>query len=248
MKTIGAQLYTVREQLNTPDQARETIARIKELGYESVQLFGSVTQAKLFAQAAREAEMPIVGLLSDLGNCEQEQEALFSLCQEYGIGDIGISCGPLDDAGAKAFIPRVNSFAKKAREAGFTFSYHNHGHEFIRTDCGKTVMELFLEGFDPALVDFMPDTYWIHDGGFDVRRFLELAAGRVKILHLKDLKRTAQGHTFAEIGSGNLYFPGILKLAEEIGVEHLVVEQDICERDPLECLKKSVGYLRDLTY
>lgn len=247
MKIIGAQLYTVREQLDTEEQAVRTVAQVKALGYDTVQLFGDVETARRCALACGQVGMPIAGILTDLENCEQSGEKLFELCRIYGIRDIGISSGPLDAAAAAAFIPRVNAFARRTREAGFSFSYHNHGHEFIRTAFGKTVMELFLEGFDPETVDFMPDTYWVHDGGFDVRRFLELVRGRVKILHLKDMKRTPEGHTFAEVGSGNLYFPGILQLAEEIGVQQLVVEQDFCDGDPLESLKTSIGYLRSIT-
>lgn len=246
MNLIGAQLYTVRNLLETPAQTEQTLARIRDLGYDAVQLFGDVALAKQCCEAARKVSIPVLGILTSLEGCEAETEELFALCREYGLKDIGISSSISDAAAACAYIPKVNAFAQRAREAGFTFSYHNHGYEFIRTECGKTVMELFLEGFQPGLVDFMPDTYWIHDGGFDVRHFLELARNRVKIVHLKDLKRLQQGHTFAEIGSGNLYFPGIVALAAEIGAQALVVEQDLCDGDPLESLEKSIQYIKTI--
>ena len=100
-------------------------------------------------------------------------------------------------------------------------------------------MSRFLKEFDAKTVDFMPDTYWLHDGGYDVRYFLEQTKGRVKYLHLKDMKRTEQGHFFAEIGNGNLYFEGIIKTAIDCGIRNFIVEQDECDGDPIESLKQS---------
>ena len=104
-------------------------------------------------------------------------------------------------------------------------------------------MALFLKGFDAETVDFMPDTYWIHDGGYDVRYFLNQTKNRVNILHLKDMMRTEQGHTFTEVGNGNLYFKGIIKTAVDCGIKHFVVEQDRCEGNPIESLSQSYKYV-----
>ena len=71
MKYIGAQLYTVREKLTSSDEIKTTLAAINNIGYDSVQLFGSIDLA--------------------------------------------------------------SSHAKAAKEEGLTFSYHNHGHEFIKS-------------------------------------------------------------------------------------------------------------------
>ena len=90
-----------------------------------------------------------------------------------------------------------------------------------------------------SLVDFMPDTYWIQHGGCDVRRFIEQTKGRAKIIHLKDMIKTKDGHMYAEVGEGNLWFEGILKTAKECGTNYYVVEQDICEINPLESIKIS---------
>ena len=41
MHQVGAQLYTVRNLLNTKEEAVKTLQAIKEIGYSSVQLFGN---------------------------------------------------------------------------------------------------------------------------------------------------------------------------------------------------------------
>ena len=244
MYQLGVQLYTVFSKLNTPEETEKTVAELKKMGYETAQLCGSMEQMCRFAKACGDAGLTPMGLLSDLKTCEQYPQEIFDLCRQYDMKDIGVSAPLMDYAEIPEYISRINAFARRVKGEGFTFSYHNHGHEFIRTSCGKTSMDLFLEGVDPEFVDFMPDTYWIQDGGADVRHVLERMSGRVKILHLKDMKRTKDGHTYAEIGSGNLYFEGILQTAKQIGVQHFIVEQDVCEGDPLDSLRKSIGYLK----
>ena len=245
MKNIGAQLYTVRGSLSAEEGIRNTLKAIKEIGYGSVQLFGSVEEAKLCAEIAKDTGLDIVGILTNLGSCEESENKLFDMCGRYNVKDIGVSTDFAECQAADSYINRINIFAAKAKNAGFTFSYHNHAHEFIKVD-GETPMSRFLNGFDAETVDFMPDTYWLQDGGYDVRYFLEQTKGRVKILHLKDMKRTEQGHMFTEVGSGNLWFEGIIKTAVACGAVNFVVEQDICEKDPLESLKQSYEYIKSL--
>ena len=236
MNQIGLQLYTVRELLK--EEPQKVFDTIKAIGYDSIQLFGSIEKAEVWAKGALAAGLSLGGILIDLEACEEQEQALFDFCKKYEIADIGISSRFEDFEKIDSYIKRVNAFAAKAKAEGFSFSYHNHGHEFIRLADGKHAMERFMAEFSED-VDFMPDTYWLHDGGYDIRRFLEETCGRVKILHLKDLKKAEKGHTFAEIGMGNLYFEGILKTALNCGISKFFVEQDICRMDPLESIKIS---------
>jgi len=246
MRNMGAQLYTVRNTLTTTEEIKHTLKAIKEIGYHSVQLFGSTELIENCAGCAEETGLEIVGILTDIKTCESHESKLFEICGKYHILDIGVSSSFSECRDPDAYITRVNAFAEKAKKAGCTFSYHNHGHEFVKLDCGETAMNLFLQGFHSETVDFMPDTYWIQDGGYDVRYFLEQTKNRVKILHLKDMKRMEQGHTFTEVGNGNLYFEGIIKTAIHCGIKSFVAEQDICEGDPIESLRKSYKYMKRL--
>ena len=244
---LGAQLYTVRSRLTSTQEIEQTLKKIKKIGYDSVQLFGSVELMEDCAKYSEDAGLSTVGVLVDMNFCEKYEQELFGICKKYNIPDIGISSSPHEYQDPDAYIERVHSFAKKVKAESFTFSYHNHGHEFVRLSDGRTAMSHFLKKFAPSLVDFMPDTYWVHDGGYDVRYFLEETKGRVKILHLKDLKRLAEGgHTYAEIGNGNLCFKEILKVAKQNGIEQFVVEQDVCPADPIDSLRTSYNYLKSL--
>jgi len=246
MQNIGFQLYTVIDLLTDEKTTKSVLRDIKDLGYSSVQLCGNIDEIENFGRICHELNFPIIGVLTDINCCEQHKNELFSICCKYTIPDISISSPTKTLEETQDMIKRVNAFAKEAHKNGFTFSYHNHGHEFIKVWENKTVMELFIEGFDSETVDFMPDTYWIQNGGVDIRHLLEKLRGRVKILHLKDMKRIPEGQTFAEIGHGNLYFEGIIETALNCGVKHFVVEQDECDGNPVDSLKKSIEYLNSI--
>ncbi len=50
----------------------------------------------------------------------------------------------------------------------------------------------------------------------------------------------------AEIGEGNLDWPGILAACREANVQWYAVEQDICPGDPFESLKISYQNLKQM--
>ena len=238
MINLGLQIYTVIDLLKTDDDIDKTIKKVKDIGYGFVQLCASVEFIKKIAPICEKYELPIIGYLSDIDTLENNFDEVFDIAKKYGMKDLGVSSSVSGYEAALAYINRVNSFAKKARDAGFTFSYHNHSAEFIKTSSGQTVMELMLENFSED-VDFMPDTYWIQHGGYDVRRFIEQTKGRAKIIHLKDMIKTKEGHMYAEVGEGNLWFEGIIKTAKETNVQYYTVEQDICQRNELESIEIS---------
>jgi len=66
-------------------------------------------------------------------------------------------------------------------------------------------------------------------------------------VHLKDMAITPERQQLmAEVGEGNLNWPGILEACHEAGVKWYIVEQDICQRDPFESLKISFDNLEGM--
>ncbi len=247
MNRLGVQLYTVRSLLEQPEQIAPTLAKIKEMGYDTVQLAGSARSVERSIRIAEECQkinLSIVGFHGSIDFFEQQPDWIFDFCRKYDVPDICISSQKMDYEQTLEFIDRVNKFAPSVKAEGRTFSFHNHSHEFIRTSCGKTVMDLLLEGFDKETVCFMPDTFWLQDGGVDTRLFLKNLKGRIKVLHLKDWKRTLEGRTYAEIGNGTMNMKEIIETALSCGIHEFVVEQDQCDGCPLESLKISIDNIR----
>ena len=69
---LGVQLYTVRQSLT-----KDTFNQIKEIGYDTVQLFGAVELVENCAIMAAEAGLEISGVLTDLDICEKRKKNYF---------------------------------------------------------------------------------------------------------------------------------------------------------------------------
>ena len=243
---IGIQIYTVRALMQNPSDATNTLKSLSEIGYDCIQLAGGIESIRSVADAAKKTGMKVMGILTNVNTFRTAFDEMCAIAKELGVRDLGTSGNAKTESEAREFVVEVNEFAKKTREAGFSFSYHNHSHEFLKTECGLRVMDILLERFDKDLIDLMPDTYWLQHGGVDVRDFIENHANRITILHMKDMKRVPDGVTFAEVGEGNLNMRGIVETAKKAGICDFIVEQDICDGDPLVSAEISYKNLKEL--
>lgn len=247
IETLGYQAYTTREQMKDAAGVADTFRQVAAMGYDTVQTAGCQTVGyETYARLAHEAGLTICGTHENFDEMVADPEAAMEHHRILGTKNIGIggywNINNADEI--REFIRKANRFADTVAQHGFKFTYHNHHREFRRFD-GKTMMDWFREGFDPDTVSFVLDTYWVQAGGGDVRHVMEQLAGRIDILHLKDMHiKEDNMYEMTEIGNGNLWWEGILKTAADIGVQYYVVEQDICPGDPLESLKQSAAYLQ----
>src|SRR5690625_7752154 len=85
----------------------------------------------------------------------------------------------------------------------------------------------------------------VKKGGKDPYEYIQPYANRMTIIHLKDMT-TDERQAFAEVGEGIIDFKPILKWGEANGIKWYAVEQDICERPPLDCLQTSLNNLKKM--
>ena len=247
IKELGVQLYTIRDYMKDEESIRTSFRKLREMGYDIGQTAGYFVGAEKFAEIAKETGLKICGthcgfndLIADPDKAMREHELLGTT--NIGIGGMPGEARESLDA-LKAFIDKANEFAAYIAKSGFKFTYHNHSFEFRKFD-GKTMLDYLVEGFDKDNVSFVLDTYWVQHGGGDVRAWMEKLAGRIDILHLKDMGM-ADKQYITEIGQGNINFDGIIETADKIGVKYYVVEQDTCPGDPFESLKISKKYIAE---
>jgi len=247
---IGVQLYTVRDFMKTPEDVRSTFKRLKEMGYDQAQTAGSAIPYEEFAQIAKEEKLEIVGthesfqrMVDDFDEALRIQKVLD--CNIMGVGGSGRNIRDIEEV--KKAIADMNTICAKLKPLGMKFSYHHHSAEFIKHDNGKTVMDMFVEGLDKEVGTFCVDTYWLQNGGADVRYWIEKLSNRIEVLHLKDMRKDInepdwQKCFYCEIGEGNLYWDGIMESASKANVKYYVVEQDFSE-DPFKSLEISSKFL-----
>ncbi|MFP4029757.1 MAG: sugar phosphate isomerase/epimerase family protein [Candidatus Brocadiia bacterium] len=249
--TAGAQLYTVREYTNTIEDVRETLEKIADIGYKSIQIsgFGDVDMAEV-AKICEDNGLKVgathIGwnrFMEDLDGVVEEHKVLD--CEHPAIGGLGNEYRSVE--GIKKFVDELRPIAEKLADAGMDFSYHNHNHELAKYD-GKTWLARLYDEAPAEILKAEIDTYWIQAGGGDPIQWLRRCAGREPVIHFKDMIVTKEREVrFAEIGEGNLNWDGIIEASEEGGVLYAMVEQDNCYgRDPFESLEISYRNLMEM--
>lgn len=250
---VGAQLYTLRDFTKTMPDIVNTLRKVADIGYTTVQLsgVGPVDPSEL-ASVLDDAGLTVAAthvnwtrFLEDLDQVIEEHKTW--KCRHPAIGGLPVEYRGAD--GIRRFLDELEPVAMRLAEEGMDFSYHNHSHELVRCN-GSTWLGKLYDDAPPAVLKAELDTYWVQAGGGDPTAWIRRCAGREPLLHLKDMAVLEnREQRYAEIGEGNLNWPAILTAAEESGVEYLLVEQDSCyERDPFESLAISYCNLKAMGY
>jgi len=246
---IAAQLYTIREFLQTQEDIYNSLKKIKEIGYQAVQISGMAKiETKILKNMLDEfslivcaTHIPFDRLKNELDVVIAEHKALE--CKHIAIPSVPSEFRTKD--GTIKFGHECEKIAKKLKEDGITLSYHNHSFEFIKYD-GKTWLEIFYENTDPNLLEAEIDTYWVQFAGANPEKWIKKLKGRMSLIHLKDMQMIDEKkQAMAEIGNGNLDWEGIVAACEDANMKWYIIEQDICQRDPFESLKISLDYLAE---
>lgn len=239
---------------------KETFLKLAEMGYTTGQTAGTYDfiAPEKFAEYAKEAGIKICGTHYSWDRIRNDVEGTVAYHKALGTTNVGIGGMPFDVRAnvekLNAFIDEFNACAAKYAEYGMKLTYHNHSFEFKKLEDGRTLFDHLVEKFDKENVSFVLDTYWLQHGGKDIREMIELLAGRVDILHIKDMEACRDvriGETtvsvpyITEIGSGNLNFKSIIATAEACGVKCFVVEDDrAVDVGSFDAVKRSADYIK----
>ena len=245
---LGAQLFTVRNQMTTPEEIRAGLEKIAKIGYSCVQVSGI---GKIDPKELKEIcdglglEIAITHTAPDriLGDTE-------GVIAEHNILDcnyVGLGSMPKNYRAANGTDDFFANFKRAIREivaSGKIFTYHNHAFEFEKIN-GEYMLDKLLSKFTPQEMMVTLDCYWVNYGGADVCDTIDRLAGRIDCVHLKDYGIKGKDILMLPVGEGNMNYPKIIEHLKAAGVKYALVEQDNCNgRDPFECLESSYNYLK----
>jgi sugar phosphate isomerase/epimerase len=130
-------------------------------------------------------------------------------------------------ADARELAASLSVWAMSARLAGLGFAYHHHAFEFdpLPDGDGDTLFDIIVKETDPNLVGIEVDVYWAARGGVDPAHLLRELAGRVPLVHLKDLGPDPD-RIDLPAGDGLLRWDEILPAARAAGASWWIIEQD----------------------
>jgi sugar phosphate isomerase/epimerase len=256
---LAVQMFTLREHTKTAKDFADALERVAKIGYPAVQLsaVGAMNgdSPEVSAQDARK-------LLDDKGlSCvathrpwdrlqkQPEEEIAFHKtlgCDFVAIGGIPGDAYPATAEGYRRWVEDARPVIEGLKAEGIRFGHHNHAGEFARISRHGPWLEDILidEGGEDLMLEL--DLYWVEHAGLNCVRILERAHGRCPVIHLKDKEVvTGEGPAMAPIGEGNMDWDHILPACEAAGVHWYAIEQDVCRRDPFDCLRSSFEFLSE---
>lgn len=219
-------------------------------------------------------------LTKPFGEVEKEFRAQLAFLKTMGAGIIGVSEQShsvqgmqdtpifghkyvMNDAEWDIFCKGLNRLGKiAADEYGICLTYHHHMGTVVQDE---DEVERMMEETDKKYVSLLFDTGHFKYCGADPLKMVEKYAGRIRHVHLKDirpevvekvkkedlsfLEGVRQG-TFTIPGDGCIDFEPVFRVLEENGYEGYMVveaEQDPAKADPLEYAIRARKYISEKT-
>jgi sugar phosphate isomerase/epimerase len=245
-KPVAVQMYTLRE-----ESAKDfvgTLKKVSEIGYDGVEFagFGGLPALEL-RQILQDLDLRVAGSHIPLKTLEEDLEQVIEYQNQLGGKHVVCPSMPVERRGKTEEYRKLARFLNEAGERckahGLTLSYHNHDFDLLGFD-GRPGLKVLLEETNPEWVKMEFDVFWLQKAGEDPAEWIRQAKGRTPLVHLKDMT-TDEEQTFAELGTGGVDIPRILKRGEEANVEWWIVEQDRCSRSPFESIQISFHYLKE---
>jgi sugar phosphate isomerase/epimerase len=241
---IALQLYTLREE--TSKDFIETLKKVADLGYKGVEFAGFGGFSALDLRGYLDAfGLKPVGAHISVEELKNNLEHII----EYNVqlGNRYIVCPWATYEGKEDYIKMADFLAEvgaKIKEAGLQLCYHNHAFE-LQSFEGEYGLDIMYNRVPAEHLMAEVDTYWVTYAGLNPVEYLAKYSGRTPLIHIKDME-DSEKREFAEIGTGTIDIKAIAEQAEKNGVEWLIVEQDICKREPLDSVRISINNLRKM--
>ncbi len=273
---VGIQLYALGE--DPKKDLEGTLQKVAAIGFRDIELPGLLGRdAAAVRAAADQAGLAISSLhmglsgafsvMSDAGEIARTAETL-------GLKQIVVPMFPLPsgfklaagedlaaaltrgvrDAGEAMWTDLAETLNRRAaalKPYGISLGYHNHSLEFMPLGT-RTGWDILAAETDPALVHFEIDVGWLTSAGIDPVAFFGRHKGRVRQLHVKDVKRGFAPNTMmrtdpTEVGSGGVDWARVLPAAYAAGARHFYFEQEPpFTMSRIEAAAKSFAYLAAL--
>lgn len=267
---IAVQVYSVRDEAAADLYA--TLKQIKEMGYDGIELAGTYGHSPADIKKWCE-ELGLTPISAHVAYVEMLINPIdvISAYAEIGCKYIAIPYLMPEHRPDHPNFPYVVKFMRElcevAKSFGIQMLYHNHDFEFIKIG-DKYALDILYDTIPEDLLQTELDTCWVNIGGEDPAAYVRKYSNRAPVVHLKDFtgeksedmyeligidKKPAikpESFEFRPVGSGLQDIPAILGAARDAGTEWVVVELDQAAMGltPLECIKKSVEYLRSFEW
>ena len=231
---FGIQLSSAKRATQTEEDLTRTLARLSAMGYRYTQLqwMSREIPPEAVAEALRGA-----GMIS-LGTQDYYEEVCAHLAYFLSLNRLtggtqlcvsGIPDAYLSYEGCVAFAKELTPLAERAESEGLVHSIHPRNKELVSFS-GVPAMDILLsqvKGLELTL-----DTNHILRAGLSAKDTVARYAGRVGMIHFKDMVDTTREHShLTPVGQGCTDWDEVLKACLAYGVPYALVEQESHDKD-----------------
>ncbi len=243
----GAQLYTFRKMLKTPEGVKTVFKELTKYGVKTVQVSGLCEMpAKELRALADDCGFSICGTHAPFGRLTNDLDRLAEEHLIYGCDNIGLGMMPpkfmVGTDNLKSFCEIANTISQKLKPYNLKFAYHNHAHE-LKNSGGKVILDILAEEIPD--MQLILDTYWVKFAGADPVEYIKKYPGRLNLIHLKDMRKGLLMKHIADVGSGSLDWNAILNAAKASGTKWAVIEHDTTKA-PYNTIENGMKFLASM--
>lgn len=211
MARKAVQQFMLGSVLKNEASVKETLASIREAGYDSIELCGFMLHpmgflVRMLTKAAgmpvgsggnldwerlvKESGLHVVSIHQDLGSIERDARAVAEEARRFGTDTVVITGMYRFDYGSEEAVRqlahRLNEAGERLAEQEIRLLYHNHNCELRKTGGQKCAYDILLDETDSANVGFEFDSYWFTEGGADAKWWMRRLGSRMKLWHIND--------------------------------------------------------------
>lgn len=245
MTQVGLQLYTVRDAMEKDFEG--TLRRIAEMGYQGVEFAGYYGRtAEQVKAILEETGLTALGAHTPYDRLRDALDEEITFNQAIGNNTLIMPFLSEEDRNRwHEIFEDIDRIGQHCKESGITFCYHNHEFELTQLLEGQPVLDAMYSKVGAEHLQMELDTCWVHYAGLDPLAYIAKYADRLPLVHWKDMVKREDGSAeTVELGRGEVDVKAIADAAIKAGAAWLVVEQDYCTGNPLDCIAESMKWVR----
>jgi len=272
---VGVQLYSVRDDMKTPQDALATLKKLSEIGYRYVE-HANYIERKFYGYTATEFKK----ILQDLSlvmrsghtvmTAEHWDEAKNDFTDVWKntvedaatVGQKFVISPWLDEKlrtdvdKLKKFMDVFNKSGELCGKYNMKFGYHNHDFE-VNTKVGnETLYDFIIKNTDPKLVAQQIDIGNMYGSGGRALEIMKKYPGRFELMHVKDEIKAEKGEMSGEPYESTILGKGVLNVKEILdygkkygGTTDFIIEQESYQgKTPVDSVKEDIAIMKKWGY
>ncbi|MBQ3079953.1 MAG: sugar phosphate isomerase/epimerase [Clostridia bacterium] len=245
---IGIQISSLKPLLTTGARVHAAARRLNEIGFRYSQLQWidpSVTPEEI-AKAMSENGITVLGTQEKYKECVRRLDNFIGInlaCNANEVCFSGIDESYEGIRGLNQYIEEMHAHIDRLALSGVRASFHPVKGDFRKIG-NEHACEILLR--EIPKMEIVPDTNQLLRAGQDAGKWLLKHAGRMRMIHFKDMESLEENAPLTPAGRGCTDYASLIPYIQESGIEYILIEQEKWDMDPFEAMKIGYDFVKGL--